>query len=99
MARVITADTFNRWWAALDGLEKKASRTSSGSQDDYRISGVHDVRTSLVICTSPLDTHVVQDGSDASDGAASLTGALFASWGHLRRYRLAGRAGIRPGRQ
>jgi hypothetical protein len=62
MARVITADTFNRWWAALDGLEKKASRTSSSSQDDYRISGVHDVRTSLVICTSPLDTHVVQDG-------------------------------------
>jgi hypothetical protein len=63
MARVITADTFNRWWAALDGLVKNASRTSSSSQNDYRISAVQDVRTSLVICTSPFDTHVVQDGT------------------------------------
>ena len=65
MARVITADTFNRWWAALDGLvkTKEASRTSPSSLDDYRISGVQDVRTSLVICTSPFDTHVVHDGT------------------------------------
>src|SRR5215212_10183403 len=65
MARVITADTFNRWWAALDGLVKKkeASRTSPSSLDDYMISGVQDVRTSLVICTSPFDTHLVHDGT------------------------------------
>ena len=65
MTRVITADTFNRWWAALDGLVKKkeASGTSPSSLDDYRISGVQDVRTSLVICTSPFETHVVHDGT------------------------------------
>ena len=34
MARVITADTFNRWWAALDGLVKNSSRTSPSSQND-----------------------------------------------------------------
>jgi len=64
MARVITADTFNRWWAALDGLVKNASGTSPSSQNDYVISGLEDVRTSLVICTSPFDTHVVQDDTD-----------------------------------
>jgi hypothetical protein len=63
VARIITADTFNRWSAVLDGLVKKASRTSPSSQNDYMISGVEDVRTSLVICTSPFDTHVVQDGT------------------------------------
>jgi len=63
MARVITADTFDRWWAALDGLAKKASRTSPSSQNGYVMPSVEDVRTSLVLCTSPIDTHVVQDGT------------------------------------
>ena len=63
MARVITADTFNRWWAALDNLVRQALRSSPSSQNDSMISGVQDLRTSLVICTSPFETHVVQDGT------------------------------------
>jgi hypothetical protein len=63
VTRVITADTFDRWWAALDGMAKKASRTSPSSQNDYMISDLEDVRTSLVLCTSPFDTHLVQDGT------------------------------------
>ena len=71
MARVITADTFNRWWAALDGLVQNASGASPSSQHDamrsaVMSSAVQDVRTSLVICTSPVETHVVADDTPAN---------------------------------
>jgi hypothetical protein len=71
MARVITADTFNRWWAALDGLVKNASGASPSSQNEsmrsaVMSSAVQDVRTSLVICTSPVETHVVADDTPAT---------------------------------